>query len=134
MACYITEPGFRQEKESAVTISHLFAGIAVADYAAGLAWYERLFGRPADVVVNDHEVMWQMIPGGWIYVVGDAGRAGRGLVTLLVDDLEGHLAALAGRGLVAGAIDILPGGARKATVTDPEGNVIGFGEVRGAGE
>jgi hypothetical protein len=38
----------------------LLAGIAVANFGAALAWYDRLFGRPADIVVKDDEVMWRI--------------------------------------------------------------------------
>jgi predicted enzyme related to lactoylglutathione lyase len=115
-------------KEAALAVNHLFAGIPVADYHVALTWYERLLGRPPDVVVNENEAMWQVAIAGWIYVVGDVGRAGNAILTLLVDDLEGHVAELAERGLAAGAIETLPGG-RKATIFDPEGNTITFGEV-----
>jgi predicted enzyme related to lactoylglutathione lyase len=110
-------------------MSTLFAGVPVADYAAGLAWYERLFGRPADIVVHETEAMWQVAEAGWVYVVGDGARAGNGLVTLIVDDLEAHLAAIAGRGIEFGAIETMGGGARKAVAADPEGNTIGYGDV-----
>jgi catechol 2,3-dioxygenase-like lactoylglutathione lyase family enzyme len=112
-----------------LAVNHLFAGIAVADYHAALAWYQRLLGRSPDVIVNENEAMWQVASAGWIYVVGDVGRAGSALLTLLVDDLEEQIAALAERGLAAGEIDTLPGGVRKATIFDPEGNTITFGEV-----
>ena len=111
-----------------MSIEHLFAGIAVADYHAALAWYERLLGRPPDVIVTDTEAMWQVTTAGWIYVVGDPERAGNDRVTLLVDDLADHVAALAGRGIATGAIDTMPGLYRKVVITDPEGNKIAFGE------
>ena len=60
--------------------------------------------------------------------VGDTRRAGHALLTLLVDDLKGHVAALADRGLTPGAIDTAPGVVRKAVIIDPEGNMITFGE------
>jgi catechol 2,3-dioxygenase-like lactoylglutathione lyase family enzyme len=78
-----------------LAISHVFAGIPVADYDAALAWYERLLGRPPDVIVRDNEAMWQVTDTGWIYVVGDTNCAGNALLTLLVDDVEDHVAALA---------------------------------------
>ena len=31
----------------------LFSGVPVADLATAVGWYEGLFGRPADVIVND---------------------------------------------------------------------------------
>jgi hypothetical protein len=72
----------------------LFAGIAVADFDGALSWYGKLFGRPADVVAHDKEVMWRATPGGWIYVVGDPSRAGHSLVALAVEDLATSLAAI----------------------------------------
>ena len=104
--------------------NHVFAGIAVADYDAALAWYERLLGRPADVIVTENEAMWQVAEAGWVYVVGDATRAGYALLTLLVDDLEHQVAALAQRGLATGAIETVPGVVRKAVLIAPEGNRI----------
>ena len=111
-----------------MAINHLFAGIAVADYAAALAWYERLLGQPPDVIVTEREAMWQVAETGWIYVVGNTRRAGHALLTLLVDDLEDQVAELAERGLATGAIDTVPGVVRKAVITDLEGNMITLGE------
>jgi predicted enzyme related to lactoylglutathione lyase len=111
-----------------LAVHHIFAGIPVADYDAALAWYERLLGRPPDVIVTDNEAMWQVAETGWIYVVGDTNRAGNALLTLLVDDLEDRVAELAERGLATGAIDTVPGVVRKAVLIDPEGNMITVGE------
>jgi hypothetical protein len=80
-------------KEALLTVNHVFADIAVADYDSALAWYTLFFGRPPDVVVTENESMWQVAEAGWIYVVGDANRAGKVLLTLLVDHLEGHVAS-----------------------------------------
>jgi hypothetical protein len=112
-----------------VAFTDLFAGVAVADIDSARAWYERLWGRPADMLPNDNEAAWQLAGHGWVYVVGDVARAGRALVTVLVDDLDGLLAGLAERGLEAGAVETLGNGVRKAPVTDPDGNQISFGEV-----
>jgi hypothetical protein len=87
-----------------------------------------ILGRLPDVIVTDNEAMWQVADRGWIYVVGDTNRAGNALLTLLVDDLEDHVAELAERGLATGAIDTVPGVVRKAVIIDPEGNRITFGE------
>ena len=111
-----------------MTIKHVFAGIAVADYDSALAWYKRFFGRSPDVIVTEHEAMWQVAETGWIYVVGDTNRAGKALLTFLVDDLEDHVAKLGERGLETSAIETVPGLYRKAVITDPEGNMISFGE------
>ena len=120
-------------KEASLTINQVFAGIAVADYDSALAWYKRFFGRSPDVIVTENESMWQVLDTGWIYVVGDTKRAGKALLTLLVDDLEVYVAELGERGLATGAIDTVPGLYRKAVITDPEGNTISLGEDLSAG-
>ena len=109
-------------------MNHVFAGIAVSDLDAGLAWWERLLGRPPDMRPNDSEACWQLTDSGWIYVVGDSTRAGKALLTLLVDDLDDRIAEFAERGLAPLRIDTLPNLVRKATITDPEGNQITLGQ------
>jgi catechol 2,3-dioxygenase-like lactoylglutathione lyase family enzyme len=103
----------------------------VADYSAALAWYERLLGRPPDVIVAENEAMWQVVEAGWVYVVGDAECAGHGLFAFLVDDLERQVAELTQRGLATGEIETVPGSARKVVLHDPEGNKITVGEAPG---
>jgi predicted enzyme related to lactoylglutathione lyase len=72
--------------------------------------------------------MWQVAEADWIYVVGDATRAGTALLTLLMDDLEDQVAALTQPGLSIGAIETVPGVVRKVVLIDPEGNRITLGE------
>jgi catechol 2,3-dioxygenase-like lactoylglutathione lyase family enzyme len=112
--------------------TEVFAGIPVADLAVASAWYERFAARPPDLVPNAGEVAWQLTDTGWIYVVVDAERAGSALLTLLVDDLDEQVAALAQRGLAVGAIETLANGVRKAVICDPDGNRITLGQPPGA--
>ena len=110
-------------------IDVLFAGIAVSDLQTATTWYDRLLGRPADIIVNDDEVMWRIVEGAWIYLVRDPARAGQALVTLAVPDLEGAIAEIANRGLGLSPIETIEGAGWKATILDPEGNQIAFIEV-----
>lgn len=110
------------------TITEVFAGMAVADYGAAEAWYERLVGRPADVHPNDIEAMWQLRPGSWIYIVEDAPRSGSSFATILVDDLEAFVAELNERGIDTGEVDTIPGAVKRVRITDPEGNKLQFGQ------
>ncbi len=110
-------------------ITWFFAGVAVADYASARAWYERLMGRPPDFTPQEHEAVWQIVENAWIYVVADSERAGKALLTLMVDDLDRHVAELTERGIAVGAIETQPGRYRKAEVVDPEGNKISFGQA-----
>ena len=112
-------------------VTHLFAGIAVSEFERMAAWYERLLGRPPDIVPHAREVMWSATAAGSIYVVADADHAGSALLTLAVADLDSLLLDLAKRGIDAGPVEKVGAGGRKATVVDPEGNRIAFAQISG---
>jgi hypothetical protein len=116
-----------------MAIHFLFSGIAVADYNSSLTWYTRFFGRSPDTIVAENEAMWQVTDGGYIYIVGDTIRAGKSLLTLMIDDLEIHVTELRQEGLEPSAIETVPGLYRKAVYTDPEGNTISLGQDLSAG-
>jgi predicted enzyme related to lactoylglutathione lyase len=105
-----------------VAVTHVFASIPVASRDAAVTWYERVAGRPPDLIPNDEEAAWRMTETGWIYVIADAARAGSALHTLLVDDLDGFLDGIAARGLHRGPVDTMGNGVRHTTITDPDGN------------
>jgi catechol 2,3-dioxygenase-like lactoylglutathione lyase family enzyme len=107
----------------------LFAGLAVSDIASARAWYERLFGRPPDLVPHAREVAWQLASEGWVYVLEDAAQAGGGLITLVVEDLDAELAPLRERGVEVELVT--EGRVRKALARDPDGNTIAFGQPPG---
>jgi catechol 2,3-dioxygenase-like lactoylglutathione lyase family enzyme len=111
-----------------MNVEHVFAGLPVSDLVVAEAWYARLLGRPPDGRPHDREVVWQLADTGLIYVVVDPARAGHGLLTLIVADLDATLATLKPRGIEAGLIEPV-GGGRKATFTDPDGNSIGVAQV-----
>jgi predicted enzyme related to lactoylglutathione lyase len=108
----------------------LFAAVPVAEFAAAVGWYEQLFGRSADVVAHDREVMWRVAEGGWLYVVEDAERAGRGLVTISVPSLDAAVQDAAARGLDVGTTNAVGDAGRKAVLTDPAGNSVALIEVK----
>ncbi len=106
-----------------------FAGVAVKNFQTACAWYERLLGRPPDMRPNDIEATWQFSEQAWMYVIADADRAGKALLTLIIDDLEQHVVVLSKRGFVPVEIEDDPGKYRKVSFRDPEGNTIAFGQV-----
>jgi hypothetical protein len=108
----------------------LFAGVAVTELDAVRPWYERLFGRAADIIPNENEVMWRAAAdAGWLYLVVDRQRAGRSLAALSVADLDGELQALRGRGLQPEVVEQVGDAGRKATLRDPDGNTVALIEV-----
>jgi predicted enzyme related to lactoylglutathione lyase len=111
-----------------VPVTHVFAGIPVADRDAAVEFYARLFGRPPDLIPNAKEAAWGLTEEGWLYVVADAERAGSALNALLVDDLDAFLAGLAERGIEAGAPDANAAGVRRVYLSDPDGNRLQVGQ------
>jgi catechol 2,3-dioxygenase-like lactoylglutathione lyase family enzyme len=108
-------------------MTEVFAGLPVADHAAARGWYERLVGRPPDMEPHATESVWKLAGSAWIYVVEDAERAGRGLLTVIVDDLDAQLAGLAERGVETGPVETIGDGMRGTRIRDPDGNRITFG-------
>jgi catechol 2,3-dioxygenase-like lactoylglutathione lyase family enzyme len=106
----------------------VFAGLPVTDHAAAAPWYERLFAEPPFMRPHDTESVWRLEEHAWVYVVQDAERAGRGLLTVLVDDLDAQLAGLADRGLATDPVETMDNGVRTAEIRDPDGNLIKFGQ------
>ena len=108
-----------------MSVNQVLAGIAVADVAAAMPWYERLFGRPPDALPMQGLAEWHFPAGGVVQLVASADLAGRSLLTLDVDDLRHELAAMRVRGLDAGALDDTTSDkVLIAATTDPEGNEI----------
>jgi len=112
-----------------MAIEVLFASVPVADLRKAIPWYEALFGRSADIVPNQNELMWRMTGNGWIYVIGDTKRAGGTVVTIAVNDLEQLVTDLADRGISPGQIVAVGDAGRRADVVDPDGNVLSWIQV-----
>jgi catechol 2,3-dioxygenase-like lactoylglutathione lyase family enzyme len=113
--------------ENAGVTIYLFAGIPVKDYTAALAWYERLLGSPPAFFPNDTEAVWDLAEFRSLYIEHLPERAGHAMHTVLVDDLDAHVAEVAGRGLEPAKQEAYENGVRKVTYRDPDGNEIGFG-------
>src|SRR3954453_11728528 len=103
----------------------LFAGVRVRDLAAARAWYERLLGEPA-FFPNDREVVWSLADDRFLYVLEDPDRAGDGLATVFVDDLDTTVAEIATRGLKPAERETYDNGVSKVTYRDDDGNQVGF--------
>ncbi len=104
----------------------LFAGIPVADYAAALAWYERLLGSTATFFPNDIEAVWELAEHRFVYIVQRPEHAGHAMHTLFVEDLDARVAQIADRGLNPVERETYSNGVRKITYRDSDGNEIGF--------
>lgn len=52
-----------------MAINVVFTGIAVENYPAACRWYERLLGRPPDMLPKEIEAAWQLSDTAWMYVI-----------------------------------------------------------------
>ena len=107
-----------------MAIQHVLAVVPVSDLERADAWYEALFGRPADNRPMPSLVEWQVTAGGWVQVWVDAERAGSGLLNLAVDDLATTREELAARGVDTAEIQPVNKGVELSASSDPDGNVI----------
>jgi hypothetical protein len=105
---------------------HLFAGLRVRDFEVARPWYGRLLGEPM-FFPHATEAVWTLAPDRSVYVVEDAGGAGHSVATIVVDDLDARVAAIAARGLEPDERVTYSNGVRKALYRDPDGNELGFG-------
>lgn len=111
-----------------MSVTHLFAGIPTADFAAALDWYERLLGGPPDRFPHETEAVWQLAENALVYVVLDDERAGSALLTLIVDDIDTWVEQALERGMAIPEIETRPG-LRRTTVEDRDGNRVQIGQV-----
>lgn len=105
---------------------HLFAGLRIRDFQAARPWYERLLGEPT-FLPHATEAVWTLAEDRSVYIVEHADGAGSSVVTIFVDDLNAHVAAIAARGLEPAARETYSNGVRKVLYRDPDGNELGFG-------
>jgi predicted enzyme related to lactoylglutathione lyase len=113
--------------DGAMSEIDLFAELAVTEYAAGMAWYERFLGRPASLEAHATESVWELAEHRYLVVLERPEAAGHGIVTVFLEDYEGWLAAVQERGIEPTTVETYDNGVRKATFHDPDGNEIGFG-------
>jgi glyoxylase I family protein len=107
-----------------MAIEHVLAVVPVSDLERADAWYEALFGRPADNRPMPSLVEWQVTRAGWVQVSVDTDRAGSGLLNLAVDDLAATRDELATRGVDTAEIQPVSKGVELSATSDPDGNTI----------
>jgi catechol 2,3-dioxygenase-like lactoylglutathione lyase family enzyme len=105
---------------------HLFAGLRVRDFHAARQWYVQLLGEPT-FYPHATEAVWTLAEDRSVYVVEHADGAGSSVVTIFLDDLDAHVAAIGARGLEPDKRETYSNGVRKVLYRDPDGNELGFG-------
>jgi catechol 2,3-dioxygenase-like lactoylglutathione lyase family enzyme len=103
----------------------LFAGIAVQNLAEALPWYERLFGRPADLVAET-EAVWDLAEHRAVFLE-ERAASGSSVAVVFVDDLDDRGAGMVSRGIEPVEWLAFGEGMREAVFRDPDGNELRFG-------
>ena len=111
-----------------MSIDNALASVAVKDLKAAMAWYERLFERPADSAPMPEVAEWKFPRGGWLQVYQLPERAGHGSFTLAVSDINQIVAHVQKLGIdtsnqSSGAM------VKTLMIVDPDGNHIAFAEA-----
>lgn len=107
-------------------VQFVFAAMSVSDLAVASAFYTRALGRGPDDRPMETLVQWRYGHGG-IQLFEDAGKSGRGTMTLVVPDMDAACERLAAADVDTGAIEQGDFG-RIARLADPDGNVIVLAE------
>jgi hypothetical protein len=105
----------------------LFAGIAVREYAAAVAWYERFFGKPPAFLPNEVEAVWEVGEHQYVYIIVAPEHAGHTVNTIFLQDLDPVIDGITGRGIEPTKRETYDNGVRKVTYNDADGNEFGYG-------
>ncbi len=76
----------------------LFAGNRVSDLERAKDWYGRLLGSEPSFFPNEREAVWELAEHRFIYVELFEDGAGGALHTIVVDDFDERIAAIAAPG------------------------------------
>ena len=111
-----------------MSINNALASVAVKDIRPAVAWYEKLFGRPADSNPMSEVAEWKFDGGGWLQVYQNQARAGAGSVTLAVSSLDEQIADLRRSGIDPGEPMTSPK-VKVVMIKDPDGNSLAFAQA-----
>jgi hypothetical protein len=103
----------------------LYAGIPVSDYAAALAWYERLLGSPPMFVASDTEAVWELAEHRSLVIEQLPEHAGHAMHTVFVDDFDALVTQIANRGLEPTKRETYSNGVRRPSIAIPTGTRSG---------
>lgn len=105
----------------------LFAGTAVSDLEVAVRWYTQLLGVPPAFRPNDDEAVFALAPERHLFLEARPADAGHARHLMFVDDLAKRISSAAGRGLTPSDEQSVGDGVRRASYTDPDGNLFEFG-------
>ncbi|UVC12381.1 VOC family protein (plasmid) [Rhizobium sp. TH2] len=106
-----------------MSLTKIYANLSCSDLAASAAWFGKLFGRSPDARPMAGLAEWHHASSAGFQLHQNPDNAGRGTITLIVDDLVVEIARLGEEGIITGKIE-------EADYTsivrlqDPDGNLV----------
>ncbi|MBJ3786533.1 VOC family protein [Devosia sp. MSA67] len=110
-----------------MSVQGTYACIQLADFDAGLAFYEKFMGRAPDDQPFPGMAQWRNMNGAGLQLWDDASHAGHGRTTIVVPVMANERSRLEAAGLALGPDNKGDWGI-VAQLTDPEGNEITVAE------
>lgn len=108
-----------------MSVSTVYAQLAVTDLTAAEPWFTRLVGHGPDRRPMPGLLAWNLCEGGGLQVFEAPDRAGQTAAIIAVDNIERQRKNIRTAGITAG--DVTQGtSARFSIVTDPDNNTIVF--------
>ena len=111
-----------------MTISNVFASVAVKNIMAAVQWYEKVIGPPADGTPMPELAEWKFEMGGCLQVYGLPERAESCSCTLVVSDIDSEAARLGKLGVTTGA-QASGAPVKVFMAKDPDGKSIAFAQA-----
>lgn len=109
----------------------IYAHLDCCDLTVAITWFEALFDRSPDARPMAGLAEWHHGAGAGFQLFENAADAGRGTLTLIVDDLRGEAERLNAAGLRPGEVEPATR-AELVQLRDPDGNRVVLVEPAGA--
>jgi glyoxylase I family protein len=98
----------------------------VSDITRSRGFYDELFGREPEIIVDDDTQEYEVHPGFWLQLARTDDPTATSRLRLGTDDIEAARAEIAGRGVEVTPIDTVPEVVAWCDFTDPDGHPLGL--------
>jgi predicted enzyme related to lactoylglutathione lyase len=114
-----------------MTLSAIYAQLSCSDLKKSSEWFSAVFDRKPDATPMAGLAEWHHKQSAGFQLFQDRKNAGKGTLTLIVNDIESEQARLTGAGLKPGEIE--PADYTTiARLRDPDGNLVVLAQPKNA--
>lgn len=104
-------------------VTAIFANLSCSDLEASARWYGQIFNREPDERPMPGLCEWHFGGSAGFQLFKDPEKAGKGTLTLIVDDVDVDRARLVALGLSVGEVEAADY-TSIARMSDPDGNLV----------